>query len=83
MGHNETKISKPKAAELQQLQYLCSSPGITRIIHSTKIRWAGHVVKWEIRVLHVEYWWETQEERDYWKDKDVDGRIILNWILRR
>ena len=23
------------------------------------------------------------EERDHWGDKDVDGRIILRWIIRK
>jgi hypothetical protein len=23
------------------------------------------------------------EERDYWRDPDVDGRIILRWIFRK
>jgi hypothetical protein len=31
--------------------------------------------------IHIEYWWEIQEERDYYGDHDVGGRIILKWIL--
>ena len=26
---------------------------------------------------------ETLTERDHWGDQDVDGRIILRWILRK
>jgi hypothetical protein len=26
---------------------------------------------------------ETVSERDHWGDPDVDGRIILRWIVRK
>jgi hypothetical protein len=32
---------------------------------------------------NIGYWWESQKERDYWKDQDVEGWIILKWILER
>ena len=28
------------------------------------------------------YWWGSLRERGHWGDQDVDGRIILRWILR-
>jgi hypothetical protein len=28
-------------------------------------------------------WWESQKERDHYEDQDVDGWIILKWILDR
>jgi hypothetical protein len=28
-------------------------------------------------------WWESQKEKDDKEDLDVDGRIILRWILER
>jgi hypothetical protein len=31
-------------------------------------------------------WWgkpEGERERDHWGDQDVDGRIILEWNLRK
>jgi hypothetical protein len=31
----------------------------------------------------VDYWWESQKERDHWEDQDVSGWIILGWILER
>jgi hypothetical protein len=33
--------------------------------------------------MHIGYWWESQKERDHWEDKDVDGSIILKWVLDR
>jgi hypothetical protein len=33
--------------------------------------------------MHVGYWWECQEERNYWEDKDVGGWTILKLILER
>jgi hypothetical protein len=32
--------------------------------------------------MHIGFWWESQEERDYYANLDVGGRIILEWILR-
>ena len=28
-------------------------------------------------------WWGSLRERVHWGDQDVDGRIILRWILRK
>jgi hypothetical protein len=28
------------------------------------------------RGMHVGYWWQSQKERDYWEDQDVDGDNI-------
>jgi hypothetical protein len=32
--------------------------------------------------MHIGYWWESQKERDHWKDQDVGRWTILKWILR-
>ena len=29
------------------------------------------------------FWWGNVGERDHWVDPDVDGRIILGWIIRK
>jgi len=29
------------------------------------------------------FWWGNLRERDHWGNPDVDGRIILRWILRK
>ena len=28
-------------------------------------------------------WWGSLRERGHWGDQDVDGRIILRWIIRK
>jgi hypothetical protein len=33
--------------------------------------------------MHIEYWWESQKERDHWEDQDVGVWTILKWILDR
>jgi hypothetical protein len=33
--------------------------------------------------MHIGYWWESQKERDHWKDHDVGAWAILKWILER
>jgi hypothetical protein len=33
--------------------------------------------------VHIEYWWESQKERDHWENEDVCGWKILKWILDR
>jgi hypothetical protein len=35
------------------------------------------------RGTHIDYWWESQRERDHYEDQDVGGWIILGWILER
>jgi hypothetical protein len=31
----------------------------------------------------LDYWWESQKERDHQEDQDVGRWIILGWILER
>jgi hypothetical protein len=38
---------------------------------------------WERRGKCTAFWWESQEERNHLKDKDIDGRMGSEWILRR
>jgi hypothetical protein len=35
------------------------------------------------RGMHIGYCWESQKEREHWKDQDVREWIILKWILGR
>jgi hypothetical protein len=52
----------------EQLHNLYSSPSIIRMITSRRMRWAGH-----IEGMRIEYWWESQKERDHWEDQGVGG----------
>jgi hypothetical protein len=42
----------------EEFHKLHSSPNIIRLLKSSETRWAG-------RGMHIEYWWESQNERDY------------------
>jgi hypothetical protein len=48
------------------------------------MRWAGHVASVEEEKRGKGTWfWESQKERDHLEDKGVDGRMGLEWILRK
>jgi hypothetical protein len=67
----------------EELHSLYSSPSISRVIKSRRMRWAGHVARMGRRGLHIGYWWEIQKERDHYEDQDVGVWTILKWILER
>ena len=31
----------------------------------------------------IRFWWGNLREGDQWGDQDIDGRIILRWILSK
>jgi hypothetical protein len=49
----------------EELHDLYSSPNIIRISKSRKMRWAGHVARMGRRGTRIDYWWESQRERDH------------------
>jgi hypothetical protein len=49
----------------EELRDLYSSPSIIRIIKSRRMKWAGHVAEWDRRGTLIDYWWESQRERDH------------------
>jgi hypothetical protein len=49
----------------KELHDLYSSPSIIRIIKSRRMRWAGHVARRGRRGTFIDYWWESQRERDH------------------
>jgi hypothetical protein len=66
-----------------ELNDLYSSPNIIRVIKSRRMRWAGNIARMGKREVHTEFWWGDLKEGDYLGDPDVDGRIILKWILKK
>jgi len=32
--------------------------------------------------VHTGFWWENPGERDHLEEPEVDGRIILKWIIK-
>jgi hypothetical protein len=67
----------------EELRDLYSSPSIIRIVKSKRIRWPGMYHKWGRREIFIDYWQESQRERDCEKDQDVSGWIILGWLLEK
>jgi hypothetical protein len=49
----------------KELRDLYSSPSIIRIIKSRRMRWAGQVARMGRRGTRLDYWWESQRERDH------------------
>jgi hypothetical protein len=35
------------------------------------------------RGMHIGYWWESQQDKYHQVNQDIDGWIILKWILER
>jgi hypothetical protein len=49
----------------KELRDLYTSPSIIRIIKSRRMRRAGHVARMGRRGTRIDYWWESQRERDH------------------
>ena len=67
----------------EELNDMYSSPKITRVIKSRRMRWTGHVTCMGIGEVYTGFWWGNLKERDILDDPGVDGRIILRWIFRK
>ena len=63
------------------LQELCSSPDILIVNKSRRMGWEGNVARrgYKRNVYNFD---GKPEERDLLEDLRVDGRLILNWILK-
>ena len=66
-----------------ELSDLYTSPKITRVIKSRRIRWAGHVASIGRGEAYTGFWWGNLKERDILEDPSVESRIIINWIFRK
>jgi hypothetical protein len=49
----------------EELRDLYSSPSIIRIIKSRRMRWERHIARMGKRGTRIDYWWESQRERDH------------------
>jgi hypothetical protein len=56
-----------------ELNDLCSSPDIVRVIKSRRMRWAGHVAHMGERIDAYRVWWGNLRERITWKTKAEMG----------
>jgi len=67
----------------EELNDLCFSPNIVRVIKSRRMRWAGHLARIGEERGCIGSWWGNRRERDHWGDLGIDGWIILGRISRR
>jgi hypothetical protein len=69
----------------EELNNMHSSPSIVLVVKSRRMRWAGQDMwrVWGRKEGCTGCWWENLRERGRWGDPDVDGRIILRWIIRK
>jgi hypothetical protein len=68
LGHAHTPLAEAfgRKADFKVICfYLYSSPSIIRIIKSRRMRRAGHVARMGRRGTRIDYWWESQRERDH------------------
>jgi hypothetical protein len=49
----------------EELRDLYSSPSIIRIIKPRRMIWAGHVARMGEKRTRIDYWWESQREREH------------------
>ena len=81
--HGEELLAPRPTPKLEELNDLYSSPNIVRVIKSRRMRWAGHVARVEEgRGVHKVLVGKPEGKRPL-GDQDIDGRIILRWILRK
>jgi hypothetical protein len=48
-----------------ELHDLYSLPIIIRMMTSRRMRWARLVARWGRKGIQIEYWWESQKEKDH------------------
>jgi hypothetical protein len=64
------------------LHSLYSSPYIIRVKKSRRMKW-GHVARMREMRNAQKVWLESRKGRDYSANADVNGRILVKWILEK
>lgn len=65
-----------------EIQYLKSSPDIIQMIKIIIMRCVGHVAQIYEMKNALKIWFESLNGRDRWKYVDIEGRVLLRWILK-
>jgi len=65
----------------EELHNFIASPNVIRVIKSKRISLVGHVAHMAETRNAYKIWVRNPEGRDQSEDLDVDGKIILEWIL--
>jgi hypothetical protein len=76
LGKNYTNVK-----HLSTLHYNCIT--ISRLIKSRRVTWARHVARREIWEVHTTFLSENLKGRDHFGDLNVDGNLILKWMLNK
>jgi hypothetical protein len=59
------------------------SPNCNRIINSRNVRWVRIVAcMGEIRI-RSRFWWKTVKDKDLLEELDIDGEIMLKYVLKQ
>jgi len=56
---------------------------IVRVKKSGRMRWAGHVARMGKREGRTGFWCGDLMERDHFEELEVNGRVILKWIIKK
>jgi len=76
-------MGERKRLHKEELNDLYSSPNISRVIKSRRMRWAGHVARMgEKRGVYRVLLGKPEGKRPLGRPR-LDGWIILGWISRR
>jgi hypothetical protein len=67
----------------EEFNNLYCSPNIVRVIKSSRMRLAGHVVRMGERRRVYRVLVGKSEVKDHLGDPGVDGSLILRWIFRK
>ena len=67
----------------EELFSVYRSPNIARVIKSKRLRWAGHVARMEEDKSAFKILTGIPTGKRPFEDLAVDGRTILEWILKK